>query len=302
MLINKNITFLFYHYGKIPKYLECAIEHLRIFNQWAEIYLITDAIKDTSKLNRFDVLKLQMEEFQSLELNLFKKLYQHVSCFNEKYERFVLERWFVTEIIRKRRPDRIYVMLDSDVAVFGRVDDLISELPDFPIVLSGRNPHFTFIKGEISEFLQFITDYYQDDQKISAARLRFNDQKNDEQLYTLGEMQFLFEYLDLERGMRMYDVGTSCGFVDGNIHEPQGFECLQLRRRSRKIVYWKTEDGRAIPYIKRGDQLVKAFILHFQGPGKRVFHRFNSIDGSTSSFQVWWWNQIFQKRWLANLM
>jgi hypothetical protein len=300
--MKNNITFLFYHYGKIPKYLECAIEHVRLFNPSAEIYLITDEIKNTSKLNRFDVIKFQLEEFHSEELDLFKKLYQHVSCFNEKYERFVLERWFVTEIIRKQRPERTYLMLDSDVAVFGSVDDLINELPDFPIVLSGRNPHFTFIKGEISEFLQFITDYYQDNQKITTARLRFNGQKNNDQLYTLGEMQFLFEYLDLERGMRMYNVDTSRGFVDGNFHEPQGFDCLQLRRRPRKEVLWNREEGRAIPYFKRGDELVKAFILHFQGPGKRVFKRFNSIDGPTSALKIWWWNQIFQRQWLASLM
>jgi len=300
--MNNNITFLFYHYGQIPNYLEFAIEHVRRFNLAAEIYLITDGIKDTSMLDRFNVLKFKIEGFDSEELALLKSTYSHVSCFSEKYERFVLERWFVTEIIRKQRPDRTYVMLDSDVAVFGRVDELINELPDFPIVLSGRNPHFTFIKGEISEFLQFIIDYYQDDQRISAARLRFNGQKNDEQLYTLGEMQFLFEYLDLRKGMRIYDVDTPCGFVDGNIHEPQGFDFLQLRRRARKKVFWRAEGGRTIPYFKRGEVFVKAFILHFQGPGKRVFRRFNSIDGPPSSVQIWWWNQIFQKRWLANLM
>ena len=300
--MSKQITFLFYHYGKIPNYLCSAIEHVRLFNPDSEIYLITDGIKNTSILNQFNVVKFQMDGFDSIELDNFRKNYKHISCFDEKYERFVLERWFVTEIIRRQRPDRTYVMLDSDVAVFGRVDDLISELPECPIVLSGRNPHFTFINGEISEFLQFITDYYQDDQKMSAARLRFNDQKNDEQLFTLGEMQFLFEYNDMAREMRVYDVDSSCGFIDVNIHEPQGFNYLQLRRRPRKKVFWKLEEGRAIPYFKRGDELEKAFILHFQGPGKRVFHRFNSIDGPTSPLQVWWWNQIFQKRWLADLM
>jgi hypothetical protein len=26
------LTFLFYHYGKLPKYLQNAIEHVRVFN------------------------------------------------------------------------------------------------------------------------------------------------------------------------------------------------------------------------------------------------------------------------------
>jgi hypothetical protein len=100
----------------------------------------------------------------------------------------------------------------------------------------------------------------------------------------------------------MYDTDTPFGYVDCNIHRAEEFNYMQLRRRPRKKVIWKLEAGRAVPYFKRGDQIVKAFILHFQGPGKRVFKRFNSLDGQPSSLQIWWWNQIFQRRWLANLM
>jgi hypothetical protein len=73
--MKSNITFLFYHYGKIPKYLECAIEHVRLFNPWAEIYLITDAIKNTSKLNRFDVIKFQLDR-----LTLFMEIFNVYAC------------------------------------------------------------------------------------------------------------------------------------------------------------------------------------------------------------------------------
>jgi hypothetical protein len=298
--MESELTFLFYHYGKIPKYLEYAIEQVRIFNPSAEIYVITDRIKNTSRITKYNIRQFEMGFFHSKDLEEFKTNYQHISCFNEKFERFVLERWFVTEIIRKQRPDRTYIMLDSDVAVFGNVSDLLSKTTNFPILLSGRNPHFTLIKGEVSEFLDFIRTYYSDRQRISLAREKFKEQGN--QLFTLGEMQFLFEYLDLQRGMRIYDVDSSYGFVDGNLHVDQGFVSLQLRRRIRKKVFWRIEDRRALPYFKRGDELVRAFILHFQGPGKRVFKRFNSLDGPPTPLQIWWWNQIFQRRWLANLM
>jgi hypothetical protein len=298
--MKSEITFLFYHYGKIPKYLEYAIEQVRVFNPSAEIYVITDGIKKTSRFNRFNVRQFEISEFRSDELNEFKRIYQHISCFKEKYERFVLERWFVTEIIRKQRPDRTYIMQDSDVAVFGNVCDLLKEVPDFPILLAGRNPHFTIIKGNISGFLNFIMAYYTDNQRISVAQSKFNAQGD--QLFTLGEMQFLFEYLDMEKDMRNFNVNSCSGFVDGNLHVPQGFDYLQLRRRPRKKVFWRMEAGRSIPYFKRGEEFVKALILHFQGPGKRVFCRFNSLDGPPSRLQVWWWNQIFQRRWLANLM
>jgi hypothetical protein len=297
-----SISFLFFHYGKIPSYLAHAIEHVRIFNPEAEIRLITDSIKDTSMLDRFGVRKSCMEDYPSEGLVQFKKSYRHISCFNEKFERFVLERWFVAETIRRSTPDRIYVMQDSDVAVFGSAEELVPFIPDIPISLSGYNPHFTFIRGSLSGFLNFLIGYYADEEKLAVAKKKFQIQKNSDNIFNLGEMQFLFEYLEILQDMKMYETNTPAGYVDCNIHRPEGFDYLQLRRRPRKKVYWKKEDGRAIPYFKKGDQFVKAFILHFQGPGKRVFKRFNSLDGPATPLQICWWNQIFQRRWLANLM
>jgi hypothetical protein len=115
-------------------------------------------------------------------------------------------------------------------------------------------------------------------------------------------MQLLFEYLELDRSMKIHHYDKTYACIDANIHEPQGFQYHQLRRRPRKKVFWRIEEGMVIPYFKRGEVLVKAFILHFQGPGKRVFKRFNSLDGPPTPLQIWWWNQIFQRRWLANLM
>jgi hypothetical protein len=300
--MKKPITFLFFHYGKIQGYLSHAIEHVRMFNPEAEIQLITDSIKDTSMLDRFGVRKSRMEDYPSERLGQFKKSYRHLSCFNEKFERFVLERWFVAETIRQSAPDRIYVMQDSDVAVFGSAEVLLSVIPDIPISLSGYNPHFTFIRGDLSGFLNFLLGYYADEKKLTEAEAKFQTKRNAKDIFNLGEMEFLAEYLALKRDMMMYNTDTPFGYVDCNIHRPEGFDSLTLRRRPRKKVMWKLEEGRSIPYFQRDKQLVKAFIMHFQGPGKRVFHRFNSIDGPTSPLQVWWWNQIFQKRWLANLM
>jgi hypothetical protein len=300
--MSSSISFLFFHYGKVPDYLAHAIEHVRIFNPEAEIQLITDSIKNTSVLDRFGVRNSRIEDYPSEGLEQFKRSYRHISCFNEKFERFVLERWFVAETIRQSAPDRIYVMQDSDVAVFGSAIELLPSIPDIPISLSGYNPHFTFVRGSLSGFLDFLLGYYSDQQKLTDAERKFQISKNGSDIFNLGEMEFLAEYLELNRDMRMYNTDTILGYVDCNIHRSEGFDYLQLRRRPRKKVLWKREEGRAIPYFKRGDKLVKAFILHFQGPGKRVFRRFNSIDGPPSPVQIWWWNQIFQKRWLANLM
>jgi hypothetical protein len=301
-VFKNDITFLFYHYGRIPLYLKHAVEQVRAFNPHAEIYLITDGIQDISELEKFYIRHFHISKYKSEKLSLLREIYQHVSCFDNKFESFVLERWFITEIIRSERPNRTYVMQDSDVAVFGDVSKIIPILPNVPICLSSCNPHFTFIRGDTSEFLDYILGTYLSEKKVAQAKARFAKQENPEQLFTLGEMQFMFEYLALEKGMRMYNTDTPSGYVDCNIHIPEAFEFLQLRRRPRKKVFWRMEGERAIPYFKRGDEFVRAFALHFQGPGKRVFKRFNRLDDSASSLEIWWWNQIFQKQKLAILM
>lgn len=299
--MESELTFLFYHYGKIPQYLEYAIEQVRIFNPSSQINVITDGITNTSRIDRFNVRQSEMGEFHSEELTEFKSTYQHISCFKEKYERFVLERWFVTEIIRKQRPERIYIMQDSDVAVFGDARKIRPLLPNKPICLSGRNPHFTFIKGDISGFLNFILDFYRDQKKLAAAKERFRLQNNpDHNIFNQGEMQFLFDYLDAGEDMCMYDTDTFAGYIDCNIHGSEGFECMELRRRLRKKVFWKLEGGRLVPYFKKGDRLARVFLLHFQGPGKRVFFRFSGVPFLRSKTGAWFLNQLFQKPLIAN--
>jgi hypothetical protein len=299
--MNESLTFLLYHYGKIPRYLRNAVEHVRIFNPEAEIMLITDGIEDVSMLTPFDVLHHEMSEFPSPELETFRRTYRHISCFKERYERFVLERWFVTESIRRQRPDRVYIMQDSDVAVFGDASHLLSLMPECPIILSSNNPHFTFILGNISRFLQFMLDFYADEARINESLQRHVEGRQSPQIYNMGEMQFLYEFMQTSSDMQKFSTDTPFGYVDVNLHIPEGFEFMQLRRRPRKKLFWSSEDQKMIPYFKRDGRLVRAFLVHFQGPGKRVFFRFNGSWCSTNHVYVAALNAVFQRRWLANL-
>jgi hypothetical protein len=293
------LTFLFYHYGGIPEYLRNAIEHVRVFNPSAEIMLITDGIGDISLLTPFGVRHHAMSEFPSDALAAFRKTYQHISCFKERYERFVLERWFVTETIRQSRPERVYIMQDSDVCLCGDASELLSSLDERAILLSGRNPHFTFIQSSAEGFLEYILAFYQDPARLQEARYLYERDRWSPQIFTQGEMRFLFDYLPLEREMMVYETHTACGYVDCNIHLPEGFDHMQLRRRPRKKVLWKTNEGRLLPHFLREGKPIRAFLLHFQGPGKRVFFRFNSLDGP-HKIPLPLLNLIFQKKWLAN--
>jgi hypothetical protein len=295
------ITFLFFHYGTLPKYLHNAIEHVRVFNPEAEILLITEDAEDVSALKPFGIVHRRTSEFSSPELDLFRARYQHISCFKEKYERFVLERWFMTETLRRQRPDRTYIMQDSDVAVFGNTSKLLPFLPDCPIAMSGPNPHFTFIRNSIDEFLKFILDYYADEQRLEAAQRLFEERRDSDRIYNLGEMTLLFEFLEKSKSMQMFDTDTPHGYVDTNLHMPEAFDFMQLRRRTRKKVRWSIDQGRLVPYFLKKGRPQRAFLVHFQGPGKRVFYRFNRLRRAPTRLFLTWLNALFQSKALANL-
>jgi hypothetical protein len=297
---DNKITFLFFHYGKLPRYLHNAIEHVRVFNPDAEILLVTENDEDVSALHRLGIVHRRTSDFRSQDLDQFRQVYRHISCFKEKYERFVLERWFMTETLRRQRADRTYIMQDSDVAVFGDASKLLPILPDCPISMSGPNPHFTFVRSSIDEFLRFILDYYTDEDRLAAAQSLFEERKNSDNIYNLGEMTLLFEFLEKSESMRMFDTDTPHGYVDTNLHMPERFDFMQLRRRPRKKVLWKIERALTVPYFLEKGQPRRAFLVHFQGPGKRVFYRFNLLHRAPNPAFVAWINALYQTKVLAN--
>jgi len=167
--------------------------------------------------------------------------------------------------------------------------------------MSGPNPHFTFIRGDIGEFLQFILDYYADEERLAAAQRLFEERRESERIYNLGEMTLLFEFLETSTSMQMFDTNTPHGYVDTNLHMPETFDFMQLRRRPRKKVQWRNENGRIIPYFMQSGEPKRAFLVHFQGPGKRVFYRFNKLDRAPNNLSITWLNVLYQTKALANL-
>jgi hypothetical protein len=113
-------------------------------------------------------------------------------------------------------------------------------------------------------------------------------------------MTLLFEFLEKSKSMQMFDTDTPHGYVDTNLHMPEGFDFMQLRRRPRKKVRWQIEQGLVVPYFLRSGQATRAFIVHFQGPGKRVFYRFNRIGRAPGRLFVGWLNALYQTKALAS--
>ena len=272
------MTFVFFHYGGIPRYLRASIESVRFFNPDARILLVCDSRPLFSERLQIEVYGL--ERFASAELEAFRKAYIHVSVFPEKYERFVLERWFLLETMVNTLGLGHTVVLDSDVMVFCRADGLFEQIPDKPFSMNSMSPHFTLIRSSVQSFLNHIMSRYGDIAYIARARERFAEARAKGGLQNLGEMEFVAEHMNDGREACPYPTLLREGHVDGNIHLPDRYETVKVGRRRRKKVFWKFEEGKYLPFFREGETglLVPAAILHFQGGSKRLIQRFNPLD------------------------
>jgi hypothetical protein len=128
-----------------------------------------------------------------------------------------------------------------------------------------------------------------------------NRRKRSKVIFNQGEMQFLFDYHAKQEDMVYYATQTPVGFIDVNIHLAQGCDAMQLRRRLRKKVRWDLEGDHLIPSFLRDGAPIRAFLVHFQGPGKRIFWRFSAGAGLTKRLKCEVLNILCQSKFFANL-
>jgi len=271
------ISFIYFHYGGTPSYLKASIESVRRFHPQSRIFLICDSSPRFPL--EWNITVFDLEEFTSPALKDFRKAYRHISVFPEKYERFVLERWFLAEEMRKKLTLGPTIVLDSDMMVFQSVLPLFSQLPDKDVSMCGWSPHFSFVLRTVQGFLDHIMMRYADDEYLKKGRETFEKAIAAKGLRNLGEMEFVLEYMAKGESGAPYERRFAQGYVDTNIHVPDGFDAIKLRRRERKIVLWHFENGDYVPYLRETatKDLIPAVALHFQGPSKRLIRRFNRL-------------------------
>jgi hypothetical protein len=272
------LTFVFFQYGKVPDYLKCAIESARFFNLDARIILVCDSKPNIPELWRVEIYDLQ--KFATPALSAFKRAYVHISVFKERYERFVLERWFLLDELRKQLGCGNTVALDSDLMVFQPFARLFEQFGDKAFAMQRFSPHLTFIRNDMTGFLEHIMRRYTDPSYLELARRRFHEARAQGGLRNLGEMEFVAEYLQGD-GNDVFPYGTTLlqGHSDTNINVPDGCVSRKIRRRNRKCVYWECTDGIYVPSLREAKMHTKISVvnLHFQGPAKKLMRRFNPI-------------------------
>jgi len=278
MSTDATLSFVFFHYGSIPAYLKCAIESARFFNSDARIILVCDSKPSIPQAWRVEIYDLQ--KFATPALSAFQKAYVHVSVFKERYERFVLERWFLLDELRKKLGCGYTVALDSDLMIFQPIAPLFEQFGSKSFAMQCFSPHLTFIRTGMDGFLEHIMRRYTDPSYLDLARTRFHEARAQGGLRNLGEMEFVSEYLR-DTGNDVTPFGTTLqqGHSDTNINVPDGCESRKIRRRNRKLVFWEHINGVYTPYLRELETRAKIKVvnLHFQGPAKKIIRRFNSV-------------------------
>ncbi|MEY5027601.1 MAG: hypothetical protein RLZZ244_3129 [Verrucomicrobiota bacterium] len=272
------VTFVFFHYGTVPFYLRCAIESARFFNPDARIILVCDSQPKLSPEWKVELYGL--ETFATPALAAFQKVYVHISTFRERYERFVLERWYLLDELRRQLGCGPTVALDSDLMVFQPFAPLFEQFGDKSFAMQRFSPHLTFIRSTMQGFLEHIMRRYTDPDYLDQARVRFHEARARGGLRNLGEMEFVAEYLQDERNdVNAYGTTLLQGHSDTNINVPDGCVSRKIRRRNRKCVFWEYTDGVYVPSLRDAQTHAKIPVvnLHFQGPAKKLIRRFNPV-------------------------
>jgi len=281
MATASDVTFVFFHYGNVPSYLKYAIESARFFNRDARIILVCDSCPSIPQ--KWTVEVYDLHKFATPALAAFQKAYVHISVFKERYERFVLERWFLLDELRKQLGCGHTVALDSDLMVFQPLGPLFTNFGAKSFAMQCFSPHLTFIRTNMDGFLEHIMRRYTDASYLDLARTRFHEARAQGELRNLGEMEFVSEYLQ-GAGKDVAPFGTTLpeGHSDTNINVPDGCISRKIRRRNRKCVYWEYNDGVYIPSLRdaKTQSKVRIVNLHFQGPAKKLMRRFNPIDST----------------------
>jgi hypothetical protein len=204
----------------------------------------------------------------------------HISTFRERYERFVLERWFLLDELRRQLGCGNTVTLDSDLLVFQPFAPLFEQFGKKSFAMQRYSPHLTFIRSNMEGFLEHIMRRYTDPSYLELARKRFHETLAQGGLRNLGEMEFVAEFLQDERNdVNAYSTTLLQGHSDTNINVPDGCVSRKIRRRNRKCVFWEYTDGVYTPTLRDSQSLAKIPVvnLHFQGPAKKLIRRFNPV-------------------------
>jgi hypothetical protein len=288
---------VFFHCGKLPRYLLSAMESARVFNPKTPIILVTDQDKDIPSIG---VQCVSLNETSHPDLSRFRSIYRHIASTNVEYERRCFERWFhIDQLIKDRNLSRV-AYLDSDCLLFSGADKLFSLMPDKTMCASRHGgPACTLIRRSLEPFLELILEKFGDAGYLRAKERLLAEAKDAGSMSNLTDMDLVELFTTVHGGGHVYPNNLPIGHLDHCLNLPDGMEFLEIRhrKRRRKKIFWALEGKMLMPYFREieSGKKVPALAIHFQSGAKRLIRRFNRVDGKSILSKVM---RLHFYRWL----
>ena len=279
---------VFFHCGKLPRYLLSAMESARVFNPLSPIILVTDREKDIPSLG---VKTVSLQDTAHPDLPRFRSVYRHIASTNEEYERRCFERWYyIDQLIKDRNLARV-AYLDSDCLLFADADELFRFMPQKTMCASRcGGPACTLIRGSLQTFLDVVLEKFADETYLRSKEQLLQSARDSGVMSNLTDMDLIELFTTAYEGGHVYPNNLPIGHIDHCLNLPDGMECLEIRhrKRRRKKIFWAREGKLLMPYFRDVESGTKipALAIHFQSGAKRLIARFNRVDGKNILPQV----------------
>jgi len=300
MGFNMDTAIIFFHQGKVPFYLRCAIESARFFNPELPVYVLNDSKPAFHSEWRIECVSLKDARHPALDA--FVKNYTHISSSDLEYERRCFERWFYFEKIMSDYGLKTAVILDSDAVLFAKAPQLFGLLPERVSFAcsKGGGPAMTLVRGSMEPFLAHMQGRFLDADYLKRSASLMEAARRERKMANLTDMTICEEFSTSNPLGFVYPNQTLEGHIDHGIWLPDGLDSKKSGRRHRKRVFWKEEKGVIQPFFRSASDMedIRALCIHFQSKAKRYIRRFNQIgEGVWNSdfgrdIRLWYYNRL----------
>lgn len=274
MRIKEDIPIIFIHRG-LQDYLKyavvCAKDHQN------RVILIGD---DENKCVEAEWCSIT--EYKSLRFNTFKENYIHLSSNSRWFELLCFERYFVLlEFMKKNKMERC-VMMDSDVLLFGKADEICSSQnfdmgAGFEEKYKQVNPCVLYWSiPALEQFVMFCIKAYRNDYTRGSLISIYKKlkKKNIRSYGGISDMTLLYFWIKVTaykcNNLFSYELDF---FIDGNCSFAEQNRILYKMRKILKIKKIKFKSK--VPYIiDQNMKRKKVIAIHCQGGAKKYMNMF----------------------------
>ena len=246
------------------------------------VYVIGD--KSNQELDRItNVEWCDAESLISEQLQHFREIYVHMSSNDYDYERICFERHFLVYNLAQKLHISQLAMIDSDLLIYGRVNDLLAGIQeDFDAALCwndkqgpmawSASPHFSVWTIEaLEDFISYTNSLYSDPEKLKE---KWTWHQENHMPGGICDMTALFLWKSgnrtAKRIVNLTPYENPWGF-DYNIQ--QAAEICPYRKIGR-IEDIQFQEGIPMFFLSSSGEPVHALTIHAQADAKRYIGMF----------------------------